>query len=69
MGDNVPPPPRPNQSLVEGVSRDRVGRKSLHGVYNAGLKTSKTKGESVVEDEILAEDLTETVDTFSLSLD
>ena len=66
--DIVSPPQRPSQSLVESVARTRTDRKFLCGGYNTSLKSTKVQGESVGEDEILTEDLTKTVDKFSLSL-
>ena len=68
VGDRVPPLPRDSQSLEETVARARAGRKFLIRGYNTSLKSAKVKEESVVEDEILPEELTEGVDKFSLSL-
>jgi hypothetical protein len=68
VGDRVPPLPRDSQSLEETVARARAGRKFLIRGYNTSLKSTKVKEESVVEDEILPEELFEGVDKFSLSL-
>ena len=67
-GDGVPTLPRTSQSLAEVVAVARAGRKFLRGGYRAALKAAKVNGESVGEDEILAEELAEAVDKFSLSL-
>ena len=66
--DIVSSPQDASQSLEESVSRSRVGRKFLLRGYKTTLKLAKANGESVGEDEILTEELTETVDKFSLSL-
>ena len=55
-------------TLAEAVARARAGRKFLRVGYNAALKAAKERGESVGEDEILAEELADAVDKFSLSL-
>ena len=49
-------------------SSGRQGRKFLRGGYNESLKAAKVNGQSVGEYEILAEELAEAVDKFSLSL-
>ena len=67
-GDIVPPPQRASQTLEEVVARSRAGRKFLCGGYKSVLKLAKVKVESVVEDKILAEELSEAVDKYSLSL-
>ena len=64
----MPPQPRDSQSLVEDVARVRTGRKFPRGGYKAALRLAKANGEKVVEDELLADELTETVDQFALSL-
>ena len=67
-GDIVSPPQRASKSLEEDVERARAGRKFLLGGYKTALTLAKVKRESVGEDEILSEELVETVDKFSLFL-